>query len=193
MPPRWGLLSPDNLPCEMIRRSAIPAAEVEGRMTMTKSVTKLALSLTALAATLALLQGTPAQALNKKSYVSNTGSDVKDCSSIANACATFDHALGQTLDGGEISVLNPGDYSVAFITQSVHITNDGAGEASVLVNLGPGVAIMAGAGDVISVRGLVIDGQGQGQDGIFVSAASALHVQNCVIRNFQAFGSAFGI
>src|SRR5262249_41707257 len=78
------------------------------------------------------------------------------------------------------------------ISKSVHITNDGAGEASILPS-GAGIHITAGLGDVISLRGLVIDGQGAaGTFGAYIETASAIHIQNCVIRNFEATG-AFGI
>src|SRR5262249_1147080 len=57
--------------------------------------------------------------------------------------------------------------------------------AGIQVASGTGILVSAGAGDVVSVRGLVIDGQIVGRFGIRLSAATALHVQNCVIRNFQ--------
>ena len=52
---------------------------------------------------------------------------------------------------------------------------------------GVAVAINAGAGDAISLRGLVIDGAGSGVEGILFEgdSGSALHVQNCVVRNFN--------
>src|SRR5262249_27682081 len=49
-----------------------------------------------------------------------------------------------------------------------------------------GVFIDADAGAVVGLRGLVIDGQGVGSIGIQVLRASAVHIQNCVIRNFEA-------
>jgi len=70
---------------------------------------------------------------------------------------------------------------------SCSITNDGSGEASISGTLGGGdlVIISAGVGDVVSLRGLVIDGHFVGADGIIIQQASAVHIQNCVIRNFQ--------
>jgi len=148
------------------------------------------LSAVALASILAA--SAPAQALNTKSYVSNTGNDANNCASVATACASFQHAQNQTTPGGEITVVNTGSYGAVTFSQSVHITNDGAGEASIIAPASIGLLISAGVGDVISVRGLVIDGQFNGFAGILISAASAVHIQNCVIRNFQAMG-AFGI
>jgi len=158
---------------------------------MMDSMTRSALPLTALGVMLALLQGTPAEALNTKSYVAAFGGDGNNCSTPIAACATFAQALTQTVAGGEITVVNTGDYGPVTITQSVHVTNDGAGEASIRVaSLNQAIVIEAGAGDIVSLRGLVIDGQGSGGNGIEPGRASAVHVQNCVVRNFIGFGIA---
>ena len=88
-------------------------------------------------------------------------------------------------------MLTPGDYGTfVAIMKSVSITNDGAGEAGVAPD---GITINAGVGDVVGLRGLIIDGGGTGDIGIEVTAVSALHVQNCVIRNFEAVGFGYGI
>jgi hypothetical protein len=157
-------------------------------------MTKLALSLAALAM-LALQQATPARAMNFKSWVSNTGSDANSCI-LAQPCATFGHAIAATFAGGEVGVLTPGDYGSMIINKSINITNDGSGEAGMQVILQPAISISAGASDVVSLRGLVIDGLGaanSGQTGIEISSASAVHIQNCVIRNFEVNGTGFGI
>jgi len=141
----------------------------------------------------AALSVTPALALNNKSYVSGSGGDLNDCATVATACATLGTALFNTTPGGEITVVDTGNYGVVVISQSVHITNDGGGEAS-LLGLRP-VIIDAGPGDVVSLRGWVIDGIGLGAFGVFAGQASAVHIQNCVIRNFTgtAVGPQFGI
>src|SRR5262249_49744569 len=47
------------------------------------------------------------------------------------------------------------------------------------------ITIAAAAGSIVSLRGLVLDAQGVGPtQGIQVAGATAVHVQNCVIRNF---------
>src|SRR5262249_23776503 len=160
---------------------------------MTGFATKLLPSLAALGAMLALWPSTPAQAATfTKTYVSNTGSDVNDCSSVATACATFQHAHNQTSGGGEISVVNTGSYGQVVIGKSVQITNDGAGEASIQAIPNTALLILAGVGDVASVPGLTIDGRNAGDVGILVAQASAVHIQNCVIRNIQGIGP-FGL
>ena len=148
---------------------------------MRKFASASALSLGTLGAVMALLQGTPAHALNTKSFVSNVGNNQSSCSNALNACATFAGALAKTAPGGEIAVLNSGDYGPVFITQSVNISNDGAGEASIVAPPANGITINGGAGDVVNLRGLVIDGQGGGANGILIQQASGVHVQNCEI------------
>src|SRR5262249_8462331 len=159
---------------------------------MSKSPTKSALSLIALTV-LALLHTTPTMAQGFRTFVSNTGSDLNDCGNVDVACVTFQRALSQTFAGGEIIVVGAGTYGTVTITHSVHITNDGAGAAVIEAPFADdGIIIAAGIGDVVSLRGLVIDGGHTGINGIAVESASAVHIQNCVIRNFQGSG-AFGI
>ena len=133
------------------------------------------------------LPGAPALALNAKSYVSNTGSNANACDTPATACLTFPAAIVKTAAGGEISVVNTGNYGEFFIGKAINITNDGAGEASILATGAFAViGIQTGVGEVVSLRGLVIDGQGVGGAGMQITQVSALHVQNCVIRNFES-------
>jgi len=159
---------------------------------MIKSLARSALSLAAFAI-LAVIHAGPARAVTfNHTYVSNTGSDGNNCASVATACATFATALHSTSPGGEITVVNAGNYSAVDILTSVSITNDYAGEAAIVVTAGLGISVDAGAGDVVSLRGLVIDGQSSGTTGIVINQASAVHIQHCVIRNFQDSNSANG-
>jgi len=159
---------------------------------MLKPTTKSALSLTALA-TLTLLHATPAQAQQTETWVANYGSDANLCNA-DSPCATFNHALSVTAAGGLINVINAGEYQTAVITKSINIMNDGAGVARAAGR----VSIAAGPGDVVSLRGLTVDGNYAFAVGITISQASAVHIQNCVIRNFEDSirnnnGNAFGI
>jgi len=154
---------------------------------MVGSATRSARSLAALAAVWVLLHAVPAEALNIKSYVSSSGVDSNTCADPGfNACATFQGALAKTAPGGEITVANTGNYGSVDIFQSVNITNDGAGEASILVSGGgEGIGVAAGIGDVVSLRGPLLDGQRAGVQGIGIASGSAVHIQNCVIRNIE--------
>jgi len=154
---------------------------------MTKSIIKFALSLTALAAMMAFLHTVPAQAASK-TWVSNVGVNSATCGDVTSPCQTFAFAVNNVAAGGEVGVLNPGDYGGMQINKSVTITNDGTGEARLTSNAGGGIILVfAGVGDVVGLRGLIVDGQGgTAQFGIEVEQVSAVHIQNCVIRNVQA-------
>ena len=92
-------------------------------------------------------------------------------------------------------MLTPGDYGGTLtprltITQSISITNDGTGEASILAPASNrAVVVIPEFGAIVSLRGLVIDGLGAGEVGIDFEGGAALHIQNCVIRNFEADGA----
>src|SRR5262249_20894049 len=65
-----------------------------------------------------------------------------------------------------------------------------AGEAGIAEPSSSAIFISAGAGGIVSLRGLVLDGLGSGGNGtpgggIIISDTGAVHIQNCVIRNFQ--------
>ena len=158
---------------------------------MTKSKSRL--SLATVGAVLALLHMAPAEAQNTRSFVASFGNDANTCADPDHACATFDGAFVKTLTGGDITVVNSGEYGFISIPRSINITNDGAGEASISNAPGANLVISAGVGDVVSLRGLVIDGRGSAQAGILVTQAGAVHVQKCVIRNFEAPTAGYGI
>jgi hypothetical protein len=160
---------------------------------------KTRLSAIAVAAMLVpMLHAAPALAQNAKSWVANYGSDGNTCT-LALPCATFQRAHDQTNSGGEIGVLTPGDYGGTLsprlaINKSINITNDGSGDAGILSSANNiGISINAAAGAIVSLRGLVVDGLGGGNIGVDFLGGSALHVQNCVIRNFQGAGGGYGI
>jgi hypothetical protein len=76
---------------------------------MTK--TTLALPLTVLAIILvAVLHAVPAQAQENRTFVSSTGTDGNNCLTTTTPCRHFTAAYAATPAGGEIDVLDPGNY-----------------------------------------------------------------------------------
>jgi hypothetical protein len=138
-----------------------------------------------------MLCAAPANGAPSKVWVSNAGVDNNMCGAATAPCRTFNQAFTNVATGGEIGVLTPGDYGSLIITVAVSITNDGSGEA--MVTGFRGIEIGANVGHVISLRGLLFDGFGTQEAGIDFHGGSALHVQNCVIRNFNLNNSGFGI
>ncbi len=127
------------------------------------------------------LYSAPAQALTFRTFVSAHGSDLNPCT-LAAPCKTFAAAHTQTSPGGIIDVLDPAGYGAVTITKSTTIT--GRDWASILVTSGNAITINANPGDVINLRGLIIDGAGTGNDGIQFNSGGTLNIQNSVIRRF---------
>ncbi len=123
-----------------------------------------------------------AEAQATRTWVSGVGDDANPCSRTA-PCKTFAGAISKTADGGEISVLDPGGYGAVTITKSITINGEGA-EAGILAALTNGIVVNAQPEDVVTIRGLMIHGAGNGLNGIRYLAGKALHVQQTKILSF---------
>jgi len=115
-------------------------------------------------------------------WVSGTGTNAGNCP-ITAPCRTFQFAHNKTSAGGVINVLSAGSFGALTITKSISIVADGV-EAAILGagGAGAGIKIQAGAGDIVSLRGLTIDLRGTANIGISFVSGAALHVHNSVIR-----------
>jgi hypothetical protein len=128
-----------------------------------------------------------------RTFVSaSTGSDSNTCMRAA-PCLTFAAALKNTSAGGEIDVLDPGDFGPATLTGSMTIDGGGGLVAGVGVVPGTsGITINAGANDVINLRGLVFDGYGEtGASGVVFNSGSRLQIEHCTFQGFDTAGIAF--
>lgn len=124
-----------------------------------------------------------AQAQASRTWVSGVGDDVNPCSRTA-PCKTFAGAISKTAACGEIDALDPGGYGAVTITKS--ITIDGTGQlASILASLVNGITINAAATDVVTIRGISINGFCNGINGINVLSAKTVNVEDCVIFRFN--------
>jgi hypothetical protein len=131
----------------------------------------------------ASLEVTPAQAQVARAWVSGSGDDVNPCSRTA-PCRTFAAAVTRAAPGYEVDVLDPADYGPVTITDSMNILNDGSGEAGILISGGNGIVINAAATDVVTLRGLIIDGTNTSSSGISILSAARVNIENCVIQEF---------
>jgi hypothetical protein len=118
---------------------------------------------------------------------SSTASDSGTCPRTA-PCATFAYALRQTNAGGEVDVLDSGDFGFVDIRKSVSIVADGVLGGILVPSCFPtpcdAIFVSVGANDVVVLRGLTLNGVGTGGRGINFSAGGVLHVENCTISNF---------
>jgi len=127
-----------------------------------------------------------AQAQASRTWVSGVGDDANPCSRTA-PCKTWAGAISKTAPCGEIDALDPGGFGAVTITKS--ITLDGTGTfASILASLTTGIIINAGPSDVVTIRGLSINGFCNGVRGINVIQTKTLNVEDCVIFRFAGEG-----
>jgi Divergent InlB B-repeat domain len=120
------------------------------------------------------------------------GNDANPCTRMS-PCLTFAAALAQTTAGGEIDVLDPGDFGPVTITKAISIYGDAAGVAGTITAPGTsGIVISASAGDPIHLRGLVFDGvNASGTSGIVFTSGARLHIENCAVLGFTMSGITF--
>jgi hypothetical protein len=125
-----------------------------------------------------------------ETWVSRNGLDTATCD-VTAPCRTLQVALAKTGPGGQINVMDTGDFGDAPITQSVTIVNATSGTAT---NVGEGaslggspfasVVIAAGATGVVTLRGLVLNAALLGTHvGVLINNANQVNIENCLIVN----------
>src|SRR4051812_45054585 len=129
---------------------------------------------------------TPAAAQATRTWVSGVGDDVNPCSRTA-PCKTFAGAISKTAAGGEINCLDPGGFGAVTINKALVIScpyTEGGALAG-----GNGIVVNAGVNDVVVIRGLDIFGVNPPTNGVRFIAGGELHIEDCVIRRFNAANS----
>src|SRR5258708_39681540 len=112
------------------------------------------------------LYAAPANAQATRTWVSGVGDDANPCSRTA-PCKTFAGAISKTAPFGEIDCLDPGGFGAVTITKSITLDCSGT-FGSALVSGTNGIIINAAGTDLVTIRGLDIEGLGTGINGIFV-------------------------
>jgi hypothetical protein len=142
----------------------------------------------ALAATLSAV---PAQAQATRAFVSAAGSDNNNCINTTTPCRHFQNAYNAMPNGGEIDVLDPGNYGALAVTHALDIVGRGwatVGAASGLAS----ITINAGPSDKINITGVLLDGANiTGTTGIQFNSGANLTVTDSVIQNFASNGISF--
>lgn len=129
---------------------------------------------------------TPSFAQATRTWVSGVGDDVNPCSRTA-PCKTFAGAISKTAAGGEINCLDPGGFGAITITKS--ITIDCTGTLGSILNSGTNGVIVndsfTASPNTIEVilRGLAIDGAGNGLNGIRFISGRSLVLEDLFIQN----------
>jgi hypothetical protein len=124
-----------------------------------------------------------AHAQATRTWVSGVGDDANPCSRTA-PCKTFAGAISKTATAGEINCIDPGGFGAVTITKSMAIVCDNV-EAGIAATGTNGINVN-GAGIVVFLSGLDIEGYGTGINGINFIQGATLNVKNTTLRGFQA-------
>ena len=129
-----------------------------------------------------VLLAAPARALNH-TWVASYGTDNQGCGFRPSPCATFGRAYINTDAGGEITCVDSGNYGGAEIAKSITINCENAIGSNTAPGGGVGFfSVNTAAADIVTLRGLDLDGLGVG-NGISFSGAGTLHVHKVKINN----------
>jgi hypothetical protein len=134
-------------------------------------------------AAFAILNASSANAQASRTWVSGVGDDANPCSRTA-PCKTFAGAISKTAASGEIDCLDPGGFGAVTITKS--ITLDCTGTLGSVLVAGTNGIVVSGAGLIVRIRGITLQGLTTGINGISALNMSQLYVENCVILGFSA-------
>lgn len=126
-----------------------------------------------------------------RTWVSGTGNDANAGASCQRTapCRTFAVALSMTETGGEINVLDPGDFGLVRINKSVTIDGGGVFAGIQLGGDTDAIVVDASPNSIVVLRGLTLNGRNNtGRNGVNLNNAGSLYIENCVIGNFRENG-----
>ena len=123
----------------------------------------------------------------QRTFVASSGADTNPCT-IAQPCRSFGTAIGKTLAGGEVIVVDSAGYGIVTITQSVSIVAPPGVYAGVSAQAGQTGVTVNGVGIIVVLRGLSINGVGGNFGVYFTGSGSRLRIENCVVSGLAATG-----
>ena len=135
-------------------------------------------------------QAASAHAQPTRVFVAAQGSDSNPCT-FAQPCRTFQRAHNVVAANGEIDVVDPAGYGTLVITKAISIQGHDFSGMTVGSG-GTGIVINAGTNDVVHLRGIIIEGAGVGQNGIYFISGRSLTIDGVVVRNLTGSGIALG-
>jgi hypothetical protein len=151
-------------------------------------MTRIAIVIAASLAFAATLSAVPAQAQRARVFVASYGNDGNPCT-FGSPCKTFQQAVTTVAAGGEVTAIDSAGFGPITIMKSVTITSPNGVEAGIAIpSGGTGITIDAGPSDVVSLRGLTLDGAGVGTNGIVFGSGASLTIESCVVRNMTQYG-----
>ena len=126
-------------------------------------------------------------------FVASYGNDANPCT-FGSPCKTFQNALTVVAAGGEITAIDSAGFGPVTINKAVTITSPNGVEAGIAPSAGGNaITIAAQPNDVVSLRGLTLEGAATGRSGIVFDDGGGLEITDCVIRNFTQTGISIGV
>jgi hypothetical protein len=124
------------------------------------------------------------QAQNTRTWVSGLGADTNN-GARTTPCKTLAGAIAKTNVGGEVDVLDAGNFGSASITRAVTINGDGTTGSIVTTGGVNGLTIVTAATDVVVLRNLNIFCSGPSLGiGINVTGAGTVIIDHCQIAGY---------
>jgi len=114
-------------------------------------------------------------------FVSVEGNDANP-GTVEEPKRTFTVALDATDPGGELVVKDTGSFGNLRVNKTVSIIAPAGVYAG--IRAATGIIVDAPTATVV-LRGLTLQGEGNGGNGISITNAAAVHVENCVIHGFN--------
>jgi len=157
-------------------------------------MTRIAIVIAAGLALVTTLPTVSAHAQRARVFVASYGVDSGACT-FGSPCKTFQFAVSAVADGGEVTAIDSGGFQpVTINNKSVTITSPPGVEAGIAVASGAaGITINGGPNDIVSLRGLTLEGAGSGLYGIEFNSGEKLEIVDCMIRDFGYNSSASGV
>ena len=140
----------------------------------------------ALAASIGVALSTIAHAQAVR-FVASNGNDANVCSR-PSPCRTLQRAVNTAPAGGEVQILDSGEYGKVYIGKSLTISADGISATLAAAAAGDVGVIVNASGGIVKLRGLLITGAGIGARGVVVAKASVVHIEDCRIERFTSDG-----
>jgi hypothetical protein len=137
----------------------------------------------ALAASALIACAVPAHA-NQITYVAANGNDSRPCTVEANPCLTLTRAIAASQTGGEIRLLSNLPNEIVTIRKS--LTIDGNGHTMI------GRLVILQFPAVVAIRNLNLTGRGVATNGITVTRAAAVHIENVGVERYTGDGIFIG-
>jgi hypothetical protein len=129
---------------------------------------------------------TPGFAQATRTWASGVGDDANPCSRTA-PCRTWAGTISKTAANGEMDSLDPAGFGAITITKGMLLDGGGGQVSSIVNSSGNAVLVAAGSTDVVMLRNLRLNGVGTGQDGVKITSAGLVVLDNVEISGNAQF------